>query len=68
MAGYEVVKVGTAEHGGVDLDDLRAKADEDVACLMLTNPNTLGLFDRTSRRSPRSCTAWAARSTTTART
>jgi glycine dehydrogenase subunit 2 len=46
MAGYEVVKVGTDEHGGVDLDDLRAKADGDVACLMLTNPNTLGLFDR----------------------
>jgi glycine dehydrogenase subunit 2 len=45
MAGYEVVKVGTNEDGGVDLDDLRAKADEDVACLMLTNPNTLGLFD-----------------------
>ena len=46
MAGYEVVKVGTDEHGGVDVDDLRAKADDDVACLMLTNPNTLGLFDR----------------------
>ncbi|HEY7633747.1 MAG TPA: aminomethyl-transferring glycine dehydrogenase subunit GcvPB, partial [Thermoleophilaceae bacterium] len=46
MAGYEVVKVGTADDGGVDLDDLRAKADEDTACLMLTNPNTLGLFDR----------------------
>ncbi|HEX5610182.1 MAG TPA: aminomethyl-transferring glycine dehydrogenase subunit GcvPB [Solirubrobacterales bacterium] len=46
MAGYEVVKIGTDPEGGIDLDDLRAKADEDVACLMLTNPNTLGLFDR----------------------
>jgi glycine dehydrogenase subunit 2 len=45
MAGYEVVKVGTARDGGVDLDDLREKADDQVACLMLTNPNTLGLFD-----------------------
>jgi len=45
MAGYEVVKVGTNADGGVDVDDLREKADEDVACLMLTNPNTLGLFD-----------------------
>src|SRR3954452_13719551 len=45
MAGYEVVKVGTAPDGGVDVEDLRAKADEDVACLMLTNPNTLGVFD-----------------------
>jgi glycine dehydrogenase subunit 2 len=45
MAGYEVVKVGTDEHGNVDLADLRAKATDDVACLMLTNPSTLGLFE-----------------------
>jgi glycine dehydrogenase subunit 2 len=48
MAGYEVVKVATNERGGVEMDDLRAKiaeAPEEVACLMLTNPNTLGLFD-----------------------
>jgi glycine dehydrogenase subunit 2 len=45
MAGYEVVKVGTDEQGNVDLDDLRAKASDDVACLMLTNPSTLGLFE-----------------------
>jgi glycine dehydrogenase subunit 2 len=46
MAGYDVVKLGTDADGGVDLDDLRAHADEDTACLMLTNPNTLGVFDR----------------------
>jgi len=45
MAGFEVVKVGTNADGGVDVEDLRAKAGDDVACLMLTNPNTLGLFD-----------------------
>ncbi|MEA2443452.1 MAG: glycine dehydrogenase subunit 2 [Thermoleophilales bacterium] len=45
MAGYEVVKLGTNPEGGVDLDDLRAAIDDDVACLMLTNPNTLGVFD-----------------------
>src|SRR5437764_9308522 len=45
MAGMQVVKVGTNDDGGVDLDDLRAKADESVACLMLTHPNTLGIFD-----------------------
>jgi len=45
MAGYEVVKVATDVRGGVDLDDLRAKLNEDIASLMLTNPNTLGLFD-----------------------
>jgi glycine dehydrogenase subunit 2 len=45
MAGLEVVKVATNSDGGVDVEDLRAKADGEVACLMLTNPNTLGLFD-----------------------
>ncbi len=48
MAGFEVVKVATNERGGVEMDDLRAKIEEtpdEVACLMLTNPNTLGLFD-----------------------
>jgi glycine dehydrogenase subunit 2 len=45
MAGLEVVKIATDAAGDVDLDDLRAKTDADVACLMLTNPNTLGLFD-----------------------
>jgi glycine dehydrogenase subunit 2 len=46
MAGYEVVKLGTDADGGVDLDDLRAHLSDDVASLMLTNPNTLGVFDR----------------------
>jgi glycine cleavage system P protein (glycine dehydrogenase) subunit 2 len=48
MAGYEAVKVATNERGGVEMGDLRAKVEEspdEVACLMLTNPNTLGLFD-----------------------
>ena len=46
MAGMEVVKLATDPvTGGIDLDDLRARADEGVACLMLTNPNTLGVFD-----------------------
>ncbi len=45
MAGFEVVKLATNPDGGVDVEDLRAKADTDIACLMLTNPNTLGLFD-----------------------
>ena len=46
MAGYEPVAVRSDARGGVDLDDLReAIADGDIAGLMLTNPNTLGLFD-----------------------
>lgn len=46
MAGYELVKIGTDEYGNVDIDDLRRHVDTDVACLMLTNPSTLGLFER----------------------
>jgi glycine dehydrogenase subunit 2 len=46
MAGYETVKVRGGEDGGVDLEDLRAKLDDSVVCLMLTNPSTLGLFER----------------------
>ncbi|MGH2864076.1 MAG: aminomethyl-transferring glycine dehydrogenase subunit GcvPB, partial [Solirubrobacteraceae bacterium] len=45
MAGFELVKLSTNADGGVDIEDLRAKADTEVACLMLTNPNTLGLFE-----------------------
>ena len=69
MAGYEVVKVATDERGGVDLDDLRSKVDESVACLMLTNPNTLGALRREHRRDRRgSSTTPAGPSTTTAPT
>jgi glycine dehydrogenase subunit 2 len=45
MAGFELVTLGTDARGGVDLDDLRAQLDDEVACLMLTNPNTLGIFE-----------------------
>jgi glycine dehydrogenase subunit 2 len=45
MAGYQLRKVETDERGNLDLDDLRAKVDEETAGLMLTNPSTLGLFD-----------------------
>jgi glycine dehydrogenase subunit 2 len=46
MCGYEVTTVPSDERGGVDLDVLRSVLDTDVAALMLTNPNTLGLFDQ----------------------
>jgi glycine dehydrogenase subunit 2 len=45
MAGYDLQKVETDARGNLDLDDLRAKVNEDTAGLMLTNPSTLGLFD-----------------------
>ena len=45
MAGYEVISIASNEMGLVDLDALRAAVGEDTAGLMLTNPNTVGLFD-----------------------
>jgi glycine dehydrogenase subunit 2 len=45
LGGYEVTTVGTNERGGVDLDHLREVLGPDVAGIMLTNPNTLGLFE-----------------------
>ncbi len=45
MAGYDVVSIPSNERGCVDLDALRAAAGPDTAGLMLTNPNTVGLFD-----------------------
>jgi glycine dehydrogenase subunit 2 len=45
MAGYEVISVKSNEKGGVDIDELRSLVSEKTAALMLTNPNTLGLFD-----------------------
>jgi glycine dehydrogenase subunit 2 len=45
MAGYALQKVETDARGNLDLDDLRAKVNEETAGLMLTNPSTLGLFD-----------------------
>jgi glycine dehydrogenase subunit 2 len=46
MGGYEVVELPSAEDGRVDLDALEAALSEETAALMLTNPNTLGLFER----------------------
>lgn len=45
MAGFEIVQVPSNERGGVDLKALRTAANEETAAFMLTNPNTLGLFD-----------------------
>ncbi|MBA3302624.1 MAG: aminomethyl-transferring glycine dehydrogenase subunit GcvPB [Acidimicrobiia bacterium] len=45
LGGYQTVTIPSDERGCVDLDALRAVLDEDVAGIMLTNPNTLGLFE-----------------------
>lgn len=46
MAGYSVVSIPSGEDGCVNLEKLREAAGDDVAGLMLTNPNTVGLFDK----------------------
>lgn len=46
MSGYEVVTIPTDNLGNVDVTALEAACDVTVAGLMLTNPNTLGLFDQ----------------------
>ncbi|MBB6645017.1 aminomethyl-transferring glycine dehydrogenase subunit GcvPB [Halobellus ruber] len=46
MAGYDVVELPSGEDGRVDLDALEAAVSERTAALMLTNPNTVGLFER----------------------
>ncbi|GGP12773.1 aminomethyl-transferring glycine dehydrogenase subunit GcvPB [Oceanobacillus neutriphilus] len=46
VAGFEAVTVKSNEQGLVDLEDLRRVVGEDTAALMLTNPNTLGLFEK----------------------
>lgn len=45
VAGFETITVKSDENGLVDLEDLRRVAGPDTAALMLTNPNTLGLFE-----------------------
>ena len=46
MCGYDVVNIASGPDGCVDLDALRAALGEDTAGLMLTNPNTVGIFDK----------------------
>ena len=45
MVGYDVKEVPTAPNGEVDLDAFKAVLGPEVAAIMLTNPNTLGLFE-----------------------
>ncbi|MBU5466379.1 aminomethyl-transferring glycine dehydrogenase subunit GcvPB [Virgibacillus sp. MSJ-26] len=45
VAGFDSVTVKTNEEGLVDIEDLKKVVDKDTAAFMLTNPNTLGLFE-----------------------
>lgn len=46
LGGYTIVSVQSSADGRTDLADLQSKLDQDVAALMLTNPNTVGLFEK----------------------
>ncbi len=65
MAGFKLQKVETDARGNLDLDDLRAKVNEETAGLMLTNPSTLGLFDEHIEEVVGDLPRRAARSSTT---
>lgn len=45
IAGFDVIEVKSNERGGVDLEALKGIMSDEIAGLMLTNPNTLGLFE-----------------------
>lgn len=49
MAGYTVVSIPSGDDGCVDIEKLKEAASDDIAGLMLTNPNTVGLFDKNIR-------------------
>ncbi|MBI1309829.1 aminotransferase class V-fold PLP-dependent enzyme [bacterium] len=46
LAGFDCVQLKPSGSGFVDLDELRSKVDDQTAVFMITNPNTLGLFER----------------------
>ena len=49
VAGFDAVTVRSTPEGYVDLDDLRSKLDDQFAVFMITNPSTLGMFERNIR-------------------
>ena len=46
MAGFDIIEVQSTENGAVDIDKLKEVLNDEVAALMLTNPSTLGLFEK----------------------
>lgn len=46
MVGFEIVEVKSLPDGTVDVEDLKSKLDATVAALMMTNPNTVGMFEK----------------------
>lgn len=45
MSGFDIVEIKSNSKGQVDIDSLKSVLDKDVAAIMMTNPNTLGIFE-----------------------
>ncbi len=45
MSGFDIIEIKSNEKGQVDIDALKSVLDKDVAAIMMTNPNTLGIFE-----------------------
>lgn len=45
MSGFDIIEIKSDAKGQVDIDALKAVLDKDVAAIMMTNPNTLGIFE-----------------------
>ncbi|SHJ36095.1 glycine dehydrogenase subunit 2 [Clostridium amylolyticum] len=50
VAGFEVVEVKSSKDGSVDVEDLKSVLNDEIAGLMLTNPSTLGLFEKNIKK------------------
>jgi len=46
MAGFEIEEIKSLDDGTIDVDDLKSKLDTTVAAMMMTNPNTVGMFEK----------------------
>lgn len=46
VCGLEIVEIKSLEDGTIDVEDLKAHLDDTIAGIMMTNPNTLGIFER----------------------
>ena len=51
FVGFKVITVKSNERGEVDIEDLKRVVNENTVAIMLTNPNTLGIFEKTSWKS-----------------
>lgn len=59
MSGFDIIEIKSNAKGQVDIDALKAVLDKDVAAIMMTNPNTLGILKNKLKKFLKSCTKMA---------